>query len=39
MAPFDARLNSAPNLTGFRNNPGNIANPDRIYLENPYENL
>jgi hypothetical protein len=29
IAPFDAKLNSAPNSNGFRNNPSNIANPDK----------
>jgi len=28
-ASFDAELNSAPNLSGFRNNPSRIANPEK----------
>ncbi len=30
----DAELNSAPNPSGFRDNPTNIANPDGYYLKN-----
>jgi len=37
IAPFDAELNSVPNPSGFRNNPSDIANPERKYFENPLE--
>jgi hypothetical protein len=39
MVPSDAELNSAPNPSGFRNNPSCIANPDTEYLVKPLETL
>ncbi len=33
MVSSDVELNSAPNPSGFRDNPPNIANPERQYLE------
>ncbi len=33
LVSSDAELNSAPNPSGFRDNPTSIANPDRQYFE------
>jgi hypothetical protein len=33
LVSSDVELNSAPNPSGFRDNPPNIANPERQYLE------
>jgi hypothetical protein len=33
LVSSDVELNSAPNPSGFRDNPTNIANPERQYLE------
>ncbi len=33
LVSSDVELNSAPNPSGFRDNPTSIANPDRQYLE------